>query len=369
MKDDLFFLMSLTRVKGLGSIKIKQLLRVFETAENVFKAQKKDLEKISGKIIASEIKNFNLFHLAEEEMNYTQRNNIGILSFLDADYPLKLKYVPDTPIILFSKGERNILQAEQSLSMVGTRMMTSYGKKSVHKIIDGIKDYNPVIVSGMAYGVDTESHQKALDTGLKTIAVMGTSFTQIYPQANQKLADRIVENGVILTEYWSYEKTDPRFFVKRNRIVAGISDGTVVVESGIKGGSLTTAEMAFSYNREVFAVPGRIDDVYSMGCNELIRKNIAQALLEPRQIPETLRWKKPEKEPETSPRPVQTSVFKDLSAEEQSIYDFLSRQGPEHLDIIALSVQMPVSKTAQLLMMMELNGVVQSLPGKRFRVL
>ncbi len=367
MKDELFHLMALTRVRNLGSINLKKLLRHFDGAASVFSASRKDLEKITGKALAREIKNFDQFHLVDEEISYAERNKIDIISIFDEEYPRKLAYIPDSPVVLFKKGSYKG-KAQPHVSIVGTRMMTSYGKEQVKRLITEIKDYNPVVVSGLAYGIDAEAHRQALEQGLETVAVMGTSFTHIYPSANRKLAEKIMEQGAVYTEYWSYEKTDPAFFLRRNRIVAGMSDATVVMESGIKGGSLTTAEMAFSYNRDVFALPGRVTDVYSAGCNMLIGKNVAQILISGKQMAEVLNWKLPQKE-KTEKKAVQTGLFPDLNPEEKKIYTFLNDKGPEHPDVIALELEMPVSRIARHLMMMELKGVIRSLPGKRFEAL
>ncbi len=355
--------MALSQVPNLGPRRIRKLLQFFNTPSSVFKAQEKELTDVVGKSIARLIKSFDNFHVVDREMDFMQKHRLELLTFLDPTYPKNLLQIPDFPVLLFKKGEYEWNNSKY-LSVVGTRKITPYGKKVVENLIGEIKKFNPVIVSGMAHGVDIEAHKNALKNGLKTIAVMGTSFKHIYPDSHLQYVEDIANQGCILSEYWSFEKTDPKFFVRRNRIVAGLSQATVVVESAQKGGALLTAELALEYNREVYAVPGRIDDTYSIGCNKLIATNVARLFISANQLAADLGWN----ETDWISKPVQKKIFVNLSPDEQKIYDFLSEKEPQHLDDIALQCAMGVAKVSQILMMMELNGIVRGLPGKKFKL-
>jgi len=363
VSDRTYYLMALTRIPQLGGVRIKKLLQHYREPAEIFRAPFGELRSVAGESLAAKIRDFDQWHLIDEEIAFTQRHGIKILTFLDEDYPLRLLHIPDLPTILFQKGNLN-LRDGRYLSVVGTRKITPYGRQATALLVEKLAPYRPVIVSGMAFGVDIEAHKAALHHNLPTVAVMGTSFLHIYPDSHREYASRITENGALLTEFWSYEKTDKNFFVRRNRIVAGMSAATVIVESGIKGGAMLTARMAFDYNREVFAVPGRITDTYSQGCLKLIRENVAQILTSPQDIVKTLHWD----EQVRPSRPVQKKIFTELNEPQQKIYDYLADGKTEHLDIIALETALPVSEASRHLMMMELNGLVQSLPGKKFKL-
>ncbi len=364
ISQETYYLMALTRIKGLGSLRIKKLLQFYGDPKKIFDASFDELEKIIGRINARNIKNFDDFDLVDKEIKYTRKHGLDILSIFSENYPAKLLHIPDLPIILFKKGSYNF-ESPRHLSIVGTRKITPYGMKFTHQFVSDLSPYNPVIVSGLAFGIDIEAHKAALENGLLTVAVMGTSFQSIYPDVHAEYFGRITENGAVLSEFWSYEQTEKQFFVRRNRIVAGISEATVVVESGISGGALITAQLAFDYNRDVFAVPGRVTDTYSKGCHAIIKKQIAKILTGAEDIVTQMNWALEEK----PPAPVQKKLFVDLNPDEEKIVHFLRENDAEHLDIIALETGMPVSKTSQLLMMLELNGVVQSIPGKKFKLL
>jgi len=358
-----YYLMALTRIKNLGSRRIIKLLQAFQRPRDIFEASEEELAAVVGSQIAKEIKNFDNWKLVDDEWEFARREELEILTFLDENYPYLLLHTPDFPVVLFKRGNFDFERGNY-LSVVGTRKMTPYGKNMIARVIEALKPYRPVIVSGMAYGVDIEAHKQALENQLPTVAVMGTAFTSVYPVAHARYMREIEENGAVLTEFWSYEPTDKNFFVRRNRIVAGMSAGTWIVESAEKGGAMHTARMAFEYNREVFALPGRMDDTYSRGCNRLIRDQVAHILLSPADIPRILHWE----EKDVRPSPVQKQLFVELNPDEQKIYDYLSAVDNDHLDVIALETGMNISRAAQLLMMMELNGVVQSLPGKKFKL-
>ncbi|NPA42468.1 MAG: DNA-protecting protein DprA [Chlorobi bacterium] len=360
-----YHLMALTRVPGLGGQRIKKLIRTFGSPEAVFEMPTEETARIVGVKPARALAAFENFELVDRELAFAERHRIRIVTFLDDAYPPLLRHIPDFPPVLFVRGAFD-LGAARYLSVVGTRKITPYGREAVHALVEGLQGAHPVVVSGMAYGVDIEAHKAALKAGLPTVAVMGTAFTSIYPDAHRAYAEQIEAGGALISEFWSYEPTDKNFFVRRNRIVAGMSMATVVVESGIKGGAMLTARMAFDYNREVFAVPGRVTDTYSQGCLKLIEEGVARIYTSPSALAQWLDWDRtPPPAPET---PVQTRLFTELSPQEQKIVDVLEQTGAEHLDIIAIETGMPVSEVSRLLMMMELNGVIESLPGKKFKL-
>lgn len=250
------------------------------------------------------------------------------------------------------------------ISIVGTRQITSYGTEFCKKLIEDIAPLDPVIVSGFAYGVDIVAHQLAMDFNLQTIGVLAHGLNQTYPRTHKKYIAQMEENGGFMTEFWSSSNPDKEKFVRRNRIVAGMTEATIVIESADKGGSLITANMANDYNRDVFAVPGRVTDKYSQGCNNLIKTQKANVLTSAADLIYMLNWDLSEK-----PKAVQKQLFVELEVNEQKIYDFLLKNGKELLDIIALQCDFPIYKISGILLNMELKGVIRPLPGKLFEAI
>jgi len=366
--EEIYYLLALQKVKNVGDISAKKLLKHFGSAKAVFEAAQKGHGRVDimdvGTVMWQNIKNFSQWDRVEEELKYIEKESIKVISIFDPEYPYRLFHAPDGPILFFLKGEVD-LNSKHVISIVGTRNITNYGKRMVEEIVDGLKDYNPLIVSGLAYGVDVEAHRQALAKGLLTLGVLGHGFQRIYPSVHHKIAMQMIDNGGLLTEFWHTDVVDRNNFLKRNRIVAGLSEATVIIESGEKGGSLVTADIANSYNRDVFAVPGRTTDMFSKGCNNLIKRNQASVLTDAQDIIQMLRW---ESEVKKSKNP-QLNLFVDLSEDEQKIFDLLQEKGKMTLDEIAVTIQFPVSKTAQLLLQLELNNVVSGLSGKFFELL
>jgi len=247
---------------------------------------------------------------------------------------------------------------------VGTRNISSYGRTFCNQLIEELAAYNPIIVSGFAYGVDICAHKAAIEKSLQTIAVLAHGFEEIYPKIHKKYVHQVNENGGFLTEFWSDEKPLRENFLKRNRIVAGISKATIIIESAAKGGSLVTADIANSYNKDVFAVPGRITDVYSKGCNNLIKNNTAHLLSSASDIVRMLNWDLQEK-----PKIIQKELFVMLGEDEQKIFDFLYEKGAHVIDVIALECNIPTYQLSSILLQMELKGVLKPLPGKMFEII
>ena len=361
---DILYYLALQTAEGIGDINAKKLISHCGSAEAVIKETSKNLEKIPGigPYIIKGLKNTSLIKKAEKELKYINNNNIQVFTFLDKKYPDKLKHCIDSPILLFQKGKVNLAH-QKIISIVGTRMITNYGKSFLEEFISEIKEYNPIIVSGLAYGVDIYVHQQAIKNNLQTVAVLAHGLDNVYPKIHKKEALQMQENGGLFSEFWSNTNPDRENFVKRNRIVAGVSQATIVVESAEKGGSLITAGIANSYNRDVFAVPGRTSDKFSKGCNQLIKTNQAVLINSVKDLAYMLNW---DVEETKSKKPIQKQLFVELNEHEKTIYDFLLKEGKQNLDLIALNCKYPIHKTATLLLNLELKGVTKPLPGKMF---
>ncbi|HBC03707.1 MAG TPA: DNA-processing protein DprA [Aequorivita sp.] len=363
-KDELRYTLALQRIPNLGDISAKKLLRKMSSAEAVFKEKKSNLAKIDG-IGLLRLKDINLGKQLEEadaELNFIEENNIEYSYFKDKTYPEKLKHCLDGPILFFHRGNIDLV-GKKIISIVGTRKITSYGNAFCESLIEEIAPLNPVIVSGLAYGVDICAHKAAIDNNLQNIACLAHGLNQIYPKSHKKYIQKIEENGGFITEFWSSDVFDRNNFLKRNRIIAGLSEATIVIESAEKGGSLVTADIANSYNREVFAVPGRATDSQSRGCNNLIKQQKAQLLTSAADIIYMLGW-----ELEKTQKPKQTQLFVELDEDEKAVFRFLKEKEKELLDIIALECNIPAYKAASVLMNMEIKGVVRPLPGKLFQL-
>jgi DNA processing protein len=362
--QELFYLLALLKVDGVGDIMAKKLLVNCSKAEDVFKTKTNQLAAIDGvgSALLKNLKDKSIFEKANQELEFIRKNNITVSYFQEENYPDRLKHCLDSPVLLFSGGNIN-LKNKKIISIVGTRQITSYGTECCRKLIEDLIPLDPVIVSGFAYGVDIVAHQFAMDYNLQTIGVLAHGLNQVYPRTHKKYMAKMEENGGFITEFWSSSNPDKENFVKRNRIVAGISEATIVIESADKGGSLITANLANDYNRDVFAVPGRVTDRYSQGCNDLIKTQKANVLTSAADLIYVLNW-----DLEKKPKVIQQQLFIDLNPDEQKIYDFLLKNGKELLDIIALECDLPIFKISGTLLNMELKGIIRPLPGKMFEV-
>ncbi|MBN1251770.1 MAG: DNA-processing protein DprA, partial [Bacteroidales bacterium] len=298
MNENLNYKIALGMISGIGNMNAKKLIAYIGSVEGIFKEKRQNLEKIPGigTKLSLEISNSNALNEAEQEISFINKNNIEAIFFTEKTYPERLKHCEDSPIIIYKKGKFD-LNKTKILSIVGTRNASQYGKDNCNKLITDLFEsgHNPLIVSGLAYGVDICAHKAAIKNNLATVAVLGHGLDIIYPAAHKNYAKEILQNGALLSEFSSNSKLDPSNFVKRNRIIAGMSDATIVVESAKKGGSLITAELANSYNRDVFAFPGRINDKFSEGCNLLIKTNRAALIESYKDIEYILGWEKKDK--------------------------------------------------------------------------
>lgn len=366
---ELYYTLALLQVEGIGDVLAKKLIHHCGNAENVFATKKTQLQKIEG-IGAAAVKNIHdkaVFAKAEAELQFLSQEQITSLYFQDDAYPFRLKHCYDSPVLLFQSGTV-ALQNRKIISIVGTRQMTTYGAEVTKKLIEDLVPLEPIIVSGFAYGVDIYAHQMAMDCGLQTIGVLAHGLNQIYPKTHKKYVGNMEQNGGFITEFWSSSQPDKENFIKRNRIVAGMSEATIVIESAEKGGSLVTANLANDYNRDVFAVPGRITDKYSQGCNQLIKTQRANLLTSAADLIYLLNWELPTASKEKQ-KAIQKQLFVSLTTEEQTIYDALQKTGKEAIDILALTCNLPIYKLSSLLLNMELKGVIRPLPGKMFEVI
>jgi len=363
--EELLAVLRLQKTPFIGDVIAKKLINATGSATQVFKETKNTLLKIDGigTHALQHVFNQSYNEKAHKELEYITSTNTEYLFYWDDDYPEKLKHCIDAPILLFKDGNIN-LKNQKLIAIVGTRKITNYGRDFCEELIEGLAKYHPVIVSGFAYGVDICAHKNAFKNNLQTIGVLAHGLDEIYPKTHKKYIHKTTKNGGFLTEFWHSEQPLRENFLKRNRIVAGITEATIVIESAKKGGSLVTAEIANSYNRDVFAVPGRASDTYSIGCNNLIKNNKAHLLQSADDVISLLNWDITPKKKQA----IQTELFISLNAEEQKIHNYLLKNGKQLLDVISLDCSIPVYQLSSILMQMELKGAIKPLPGKLFEV-
>lgn len=366
-KEKLLAILRLQKTKTVGDILAKKLIAATGDVTQIFEEKTSNLLKINGigTRITKELFDKKTQKLAENELEYITKNNIATSYFLEDTYPKNLQQCIDSPILFFKDGNIN-LNNDRIISVVGTRNMTSYGRDFCKEIIADLKQYNPIIVSGFAYGVDICAHKEAIKNELQTIAVLAHGFDQIYPKVHKKYINEVNENGGFFTEFWHDENPLRENFLKRNRIVAGVSQATIIIESAEKGGSLVTADIANSYSRDVFAVPGKTTDLFSKGCNQLIKNNKAALLTSAEDIAKMLNW-----DLSQSKNPIlkQQQLFIELNDIEQKTYNYLLENGKRTLDVIAIDCVIPIYKLAPMLLQLEMKGVIKPLPGKLFEAI
>jgi DNA processing protein len=364
--DELIYKLALTLIPGVGSVNGKSLVAYCGGVKAVFTEKKRALMKIPGigEQTVNAITNHNVFERAEEELLFIEKNKITPLFYLDKEYPIRLKQCHDSPLMLYSKGTSD-LNAPKVVALVGTRKATEYGRDMCRKIVEGLVDHNVLVISGLAYGIDTWAHKAALDNNLETVGVLGHGLDRIYPYANRSLAEKMTERGGLICEYMSGSLPDRENFPMRNRIIAGMSDAIVVVEAGETGGALITAEIANSYNRDVFAVPGRIGDPHSEGCNKLIKINKAALIQSAKDITYLLNWNDKKEQKKTQQR----QLFVTLTPNEELIVNTLKEKGDLDIDTLLLETKLLPAKAATILLTMEFEGILRCLPGKVYRLL
>jgi DNA processing protein len=357
---------ALSFVKNLGPVSAKSLIAYLGSEEAIFKTSVAKMVKIPGigdKRVA--MWDFDdALKKAEKELLFIEKHGIEVIFYTDNRYPKRLKNCGDSPVLLYAKGKME-LNPPHIISIVGTRNATDYGRQLCKQLIEELQQYNVLIISGLALGIDVAAHKECLRLNMPTVGVLGHGLDRLYPSQNRATAEKMLENGGLLSEYPSGTIPDRENFPQRNRIVAGIADATVVIEAGIKGGALITAEIANSYNRDVFAFPGRLGDDYSEGCNFLIRNNKAGLLTCVADLAFSLGWEKTD-----HAKPVEQFVLPlDLSADERLIFDILQQhKTPLAIDDLTIKANMPMSMLAMNLLNMEMQGYIRSLPGKTYRI-
>ncbi len=364
--------MALTRVPGIGLPGLRYLLEQAGSAASIY-AHRQHIRDIVPDIHPRAVEGLatmdSLMARAEEELSFAQHNQIRCLGFHDDDYPVRLRECPDAPILLYYRGTAD-LNACRVVSMVGTRRITPYGRDLCARFVADLRLLSPntLIVSGLAYGVDIHCHRAALAQGLPTVGVLAHGMDQIYPRMHRPDAVKMLDCGGLLTEFMSHTNADKKNFIQRNRIVAGMSDAVIVVESAKKGGALITAGIAEAYHRDVFAVPGRVGDLYSEGCNELIRSNRASILTSAEDFVQAMGWETDEERHRQLENGIQQNLFPELNAEEQAVVEALRDSDGLQINILSVRTGIPIGTLANLLFGLEMKGVVRTLSGAIYRL-
>lgn len=367
--DNLVYHIAFASLRGMGYDLAQKILGIIPSEKEYFEIPEKELQNLlqtKVKITEQSYRN-DILEKARKEVEFVTKNNIKITYFTDKDYPSRLCHAQDAPILLYSKGECN-LNASKVISIVGTRHATAYGKHFCEKFVEDIKTLvdDVIIVSGLAYGIDIYAHRAALSNQIPTVAVLAHGLNSIYPATHRKDAVEIIKNGgMVITDYRSCDKIHPGNFVARNRIVAGLADCTIVVESAEKGGSLITAGIASSYNRDVFALPGRSTDIYSRGCNKLIRNNAASLITSAEELVSAMRWETKQSMGEAK----QMGMFADVTPEEQPIVNYLRANNETHINVLCNALGIPMSQLMSMLIELEFKGIIASLPGTKYTLL
>lgn len=367
MHNELLYQLALTQVPNIGCVHAKILVQQFGSAENIFKAKQQHLEKTEGIgiIRARSIKAFCDFSKAEDEIKFIDKYKIKPLFLTDKNYPQRLLNCYDSPTLLFYKGDAD-LNTAKIVAIIGTRTHTDYAKQQTEKLIKELKEQNVLVVSGMAYGVDAIAHKAAIKNELSTVGVLAHGLDQIYPSEHAGLAkDMLKKNGGLLTEFSSKTKPDKHNFPTRNRIVAGMCDATIVIETGIRGGSMITAELANGYNKDVFAFPGKVTDNKSAGCNYLIKTNKAMLLTDAQELIDVMGW---ENWSLKSGVRSQKELFIELTKDEKIVVDVLKEKDTVSIDEINLKSGLSSSAVAAAILNLELQNVVLTLPGKLYKL-
>jgi len=364
MESPLLYKLGITLIPGIGDVNGKKLIQWCGSAEEVFKSSAKILRAIPGigQAAVNNILNQKVLKRAEEELRFIEKHHVNALFFQDEGYPQRLLNCYDHPLMLYYRGKAD-LNRQRMVAFVGTRRATDYGRARCREMIEGLQEKEVLVVSGLAYGIDGCAHRRSVELNIPTVGVLGHGLDRLYPAPHRKLAEEMLANGGLVTEFMSKTKPDRENFPKRNRIVAGMVDAVVIVESDRKGGALITAELANSYNRDVFAIPGRLTDRFSTGCNFLIKANKAALLQSADDIGYLMGW-----DDRHTTANQQTALFVEMTDEEKVIYDLLRQAGTLGIDKLVMQSGMNPSHVAAALLSLEFNALVQSLPGKQYRV-
>lgn len=363
MASDLIYKIAITKIPSVGPVLAKTLIAYCGGVEEVFQRTAKQLRKIPGigEQIIAHLKQNDLLSQAERELEFLMKENIRALFYLDPEYPQRLLYQNHAPIILYYKGNTD-LNARRIVAVVGTRRPSPYGAAICEELIAKLEPYEPLILSGLAYGIDVTAHRKALSCNLPTVGVLAHGLDRIYPPVHWGIARQMTQQGGLLTEYGLGEMPDREHFPTRNRIVAGMCDALIVVETAAQGGSMITANFARDYKKEVFAVPGRVHDATSIGCNMLIKERKAKLLSSVDELAEVFRWKLTGSQTPA----IQGQLFHELTEKEQTLISMLRDGTRMSADQLAPALGVFPGELAALLLELEFKGLVRALPGQRY---
>ncbi len=369
MDEELYYTIALTRMTGFNAATALQLYQAMGSAQAVYEHRNEIGDAVANTTprLRQAMRNWDeALHRAAAEMEFITKNHIRALTFNDADYPQRMRSCSDAPILLYYKGNADLNQ-KYILNLVGTRHCTSYGQDLVHRFITDLRQMCPqvLVVSGLAYGIDICAHRQALQQGYETVGVLAHGLDQIYPPRHRDTAVEMVKHGGLLTEYMSQTEALPNNFRQRNRIVAGISDATILVESAYKGGGLITCRIAQEYGRDVFTFPGAVGMPYSEGCNLMIRNNTAALITSAQDFIETIGWQTTQQKPEA----VERQLFPELSAEEQLVVSLLQQTNDLQLNIISVKTNLPIGQLTALLFQLEMKGVIKPLAGGTYHLI
>lgn len=364
--EDLLYRIGISLIPMVGPKTARTLISYCGGVREVFEAPKKELLRIPGigEKTARSILNQRVLLRAEQEIEYMEQHGIRALFYLDEAFPSRLRHLPDSPVLLFYKGGAE-LNSERIVAIVGTRRPTALGRRVCEELVEGLKPYGVVVISGLAFGIDITAHRKCLNIGIPTLGALGHGLGSIYPHQHRTTAMQMTENGGLLSEYVSDTRPDREHFPMRNRIIAGLCDALVVVETARRGGSMISAHLACDYNRDVFAIPGRPRDEQSQGCNHLIKINKAALIENAEDLAYAMNWDLPGERRGG----VQPSLFAELTETERHVVDYIKPQEKVGIDELTQALDMNNSQMAALLLNLEFKGVVQSLPGKRYMLL
>lgn len=362
MDQELLSWLALTRVPGVGNINGRALVEYAGSASAVFSMPAGKLQRVEGigQKTVQQLKTAADFTWAEQELAFARKHGIRVITLRDEAYPYRLKECPDAPLVLYAKGETDLNPAH-TLAIIGTRHATPYGKSVCEEIVAGLSRYGVQVISGLAFGIDICAHRAALENGLSTVAVLAHGLDKLYPAQHRETAKKMLENGALLSDYPGGTLPDKQNFPKRNRIVAGMADATLVIESAEEGGAMITATLASGYHREVLAVPGNVSSQYSQGCNKLIRNQVAQLVSSAEDIVQVLGWNS-----DAAAAPRQAKLPVGLEADEMLLYNYLQAKGEVGIDLILAESGLDPGSLAALLLALECKGVLRTLPGKRY---
>lgn len=362
MNNELLYKIALTKIPKVGPITAKNLVSYCGGAKNVFEATQKELVQIPGigRVLAENIRKNTILNEADEELAYIKANDIQCLFYTDSNYPQRLKHYHDSPAMLYFKGNAE-LNHHRIISIIGTRTPSAHGKAICEEIVEELAKYNVLIVSGLAYGIDVTAHKKSVLMKIPTVGVLGNGLGSIYPYEHRRVSNEMIQNGGILTEYTHLQGPDREHFPMRNRIVAGMCDALIVVETKQRGGSMITADLANGYNKDVFAFPGRARDKRFGGCNFLIKNHKALLIESAEDVVNVMRWEQIEKN-----KNIQKQLFVELNGKQQTVVDILKTENEVSIDKLSYTTQMQPSEISSLLLELEFKGLVKTLPGKRY---